>query len=154
MKNENGIYRKYLIPKCPMCGKESTFAFHLKCKRKSSESKFQHETLWINLLTGLIECEGCDYKKDISNIENLCTCGAIFSGGQLWEGMFTEISIVEDFAWFKLLKISKGSITPRFIRWAFLFPEYHNGSYKVKDGSGYRLFPSIDSANDFIRRKM
>lgn len=149
MKSEKGIYRKYLIPKCPMCGKGVSPASHLNCNRT-----IQKETLWIDISTGKIICDSCHFQKDLTTTENLCSCGAIFRGGYLWQELGFEYGKVINFEWFRALEISKGSLKTKFVRWAFPFPEYEAlKGYKVKNGCNYICFLTFDDAINYIKKE-
>lgn len=145
-----GSLRKYLIPKCPHCGKDATPASHLHCNRTR-----QKETLWIDIRTGTIVCDSCNYHKELTTTENLCSCGAIFKGGYLWKEMIFEYEKVMNLEWFKALQISKGDLKTRVVRYAYLFPEYvASKGYKVRGRFGDMFFSTIDTAMDYIKREI
>lgn len=133
--------RRYTLPKCPMCGK-SSLASHLHCKRTTPKA-----TLWIDIETGSIVCDSCDYKRDLTSSRNLCSCGAIYKGGYLYKEMSFEYEKLMNYEWFRALEINKGCIKPQFIQWAFPFPEYEAClGYKVRYGLGYKWFKTFNEA--------
>jgi len=111
--NSNPLMRKSSFPKCPKCREGSSWAGHRNC----SEPKGEKGKLWIHLPSGREICDSCLKYWEIQDSTKNCSCGAKFEGGEIWQGMQTEIALFDSFAWIRKSGVMKGSMKTRFIGW-------------------------------------
>jgi hypothetical protein len=107
------LMRKSTFPKCPKCRKDGSWAGHKDC----SEPKGEKGKLWVHLPSGREICDSCLKYWEIQDSTHYCSCGAKFEGGEIWQGMTTEIALFENYAWLRKSGIIKGSMKTRFIGW-------------------------------------
>lgn len=102
-------WRKSTFPKCPKCERGGTHTGHRNCP--------QDGKLWVDILTGTQKCDACGQSWSLEKAIHHCSCGAKFKGGELWQGMATELGSYADLVWLKRLGISKGTLETEFLGW-------------------------------------
>jgi hypothetical protein len=103
-------WRRNIIPACPVCGRAADVAIH---KRGCGNGEW-----WIDLETGNTQCGGCGEKASVETMRHFCDCGAVYEGGELWQGMAAEIVDIGELHWFRAAGIRRGDLTTRFLGWS------------------------------------
>lgn len=83
------IWRRKMIPECPKCGNEAGESCHRNCPNGEGE-------VMIDILSGISVCQSCGEKNSVERWRHFCDCGAIYEGGEYWQGMAAEIAQIED----------------------------------------------------------
>jgi len=102
-------FRKSIFPRCPKCGGGNNHAKHRHCP---NEKKLFGKAgyLWIDITTGHEHCDGCNDYWSLEKSRSHCSCGTVFTGGQIWAGMAQEIGRMGNQAWLRRLGIAKGDL--------------------------------------------
>ncbi len=93
-------WRKKQHPCCPKCGKSNSHQKHKDCS--------QGGRLWIDINSGQIRCNGCGKIWSLEDTTHYCSCGAKYTGGEIWQGMAHEIGRIANLAWVQRLAVKKG----------------------------------------------
>ncbi len=103
------LWRKKTVPPCPKCGNWTDHVGHLDCPYNGE--------MQIDILSGMVKCDGCGAICGLEKIEHYCSCGAVYEGGEIWEGMHREMGRVQNLAWFQRLYARRGTMQVRFLRY-------------------------------------
>lgn len=62
--------------------------------------------LYLDTETGLVHCAGCDSRQALAETKYACSgsCGAVFEGGECWEGMKADLPAMRSWAWTRTVK--------------------------------------------------
>jgi len=112
-------WRKSLIPPCPICKQGPHVAKHRTCsKERMALPSFEGE-LAVNIETGEVFCSGCGKSYSFDGWTQFCDCGAVWQGGEIWQGMAAEIGRVGDVTWLKAAGATQGTLEITFFGWWF-----------------------------------
>jgi hypothetical protein len=105
-------WRRNILPACPVCGRAACPSLHNRgCNSKNPE-------WWLDLETGNTQCSGCGQQGSVESMRHFCDCGAVYEGGEVWEGMAAEIVNIGDLHWFRAAGIRRGDLNTRFLGWS------------------------------------
>jgi hypothetical protein len=103
-------WRPALFPRCPNCGEGGGQAEHMGCGKEPPD-------LYIDINTGHLHCIGCGHESGLERWRNHCTCGAVWDGGEIWQGMAAEVGSMGDLAWLKAAGVRRGTLETTFLGW-------------------------------------
>jgi hypothetical protein len=102
-------WRRHTVPRCPSCKRGAVNALHRSCDG----------ALYVDMATGRVHCTGCGRNWAFTNWKSYCRCGAVFKGGELWEGMKAEMGQAGEFSWLKVQGRRKGTLKTTMLGWSF-----------------------------------
>jgi hypothetical protein len=113
-------WRRKTLPPCPVCRQPTVHAWHHGCPSPLGRLEAPGRgSTYIDIATGLVHCVLCNTAAPIEDWHSLCSCGAVFEGGEIWEGMAAEIGKVGDLQWARAAGIRRGTLEITFLGWWF-----------------------------------
>jgi hypothetical protein len=101
------------VSPCPSCGASAGKAQHKSCRIGGQAD------LYIDIATGHKHCIACGRELGLESWTNHCTrCGAVWEGGEIWQGMAAEVGSMGDLAWLKAAGVRRGTPEITFLGWS------------------------------------
>lgn len=105
-------WRRRVLPACPCCRRGPVWPFHWDCTRKQTGS------LYIDMASGEVHCISCGCGWSFEQSKHYCNCGAVYIGGELWQGMEAELGRMGNVSWLKAAGIQRGNAATTLLGWS------------------------------------
>lgn len=111
-------WRRKLFPPCPSCRSSGGWAEHRNCPDTVAH-KAGRSNLYIDIATGETICLACGQKWGLEDTRHYHKCGAVFDGGEIWQGMAAELGRIGNARWLAAAGIKRGSLDTKMRGWWF-----------------------------------
>lgn len=140
-----GTWRRKIVPSCPHCGHPAGPSFHLDPLPNGETCNGE---MYLDIESGRTICRNCLFEKSVEGMSHHCDCGCVWTGGEVWQGMRTDLGRMGNRAWLRQIGIVKGTMEVTIIKRpviAYRVDVYRHGPRS----HGYHGSPLLDLIGNF-----
>ncbi len=107
------VWRRKTVPACPHCSRAAGPAFH-----SETAAGFPcNGEVYVDIENGTTLCRRCSDRSSLERFTHVCNqCGCEYVGGEVWQGMRTDLAAVGNRAWVRRIGITKGRSQVRIVK--------------------------------------